>query len=64
MDRLNRMLQAAQGMSMGGAAPGGVSSSLLYISLCALSVSLLPGMLGRPCGDGSLRDYVLINPRF
>lgn len=25
MDRLNRMLQAAQGMGMGGAAPGGVS---------------------------------------
>lgn len=25
MDRLNRMLQAAQGMGMGSAAPGGVS---------------------------------------
>lgn len=27
MDRLNRMLQAAQGMGMGSAAPGGVSDS-------------------------------------
>lgn len=26
MDRLNRMLQAAQGMGMGSAAPGGVSA--------------------------------------
>ena len=29
MDRLNRMLQAAQGMGMGSAAPGGVSYSML-----------------------------------
>lgn len=28
MDRLNRMLQAAQGMGMGGAVPGGVSGSI------------------------------------
>lgn len=33
MDRLNRMLQAAQGMGMGGAAPGGVSWIRPLISL-------------------------------
>lgn len=34
MDRLNRMLQAAQGMGMGGAAaPGGVSSIRPLIAL-------------------------------
>lgn len=38
MDRLNRMLQAAQGMGMGGAAPGGVS----WIRL----ISLLEGING------------------
>lgn len=27
MDRLNRMLQAAQGMGMGGGAPGGVGQT-------------------------------------
>lgn len=41
MDRLNRMLQAAQGMGMGmgGAAPGGVSQPASYLrhpSACCL----------------------------
>jgi hypothetical protein len=34
MDRLNRMLQAAQGMGMGGAAPGGVSRPFASFALC------------------------------
>jgi 26S proteasome regulatory subunit N11 len=34
MDRLNRMLQAAQGMGMGGGAPGGVSQMITPISPC------------------------------
>lgn len=34
MDRLNRMLQAAQGMGMGSAAPGGVSRPLASFTLC------------------------------
>ena len=40
MDRLNRMLHAAQGMGMGmgSAAPGGVSVSLLR-HLCCLRMS-------------------------
>lgn len=38
MDRLNRMLQAAQGMGMGGAAPGGVRQSVVYmVSPCVHS---------------------------
>lgn len=44
MDRLNRMLQAAQGMGMGGGgAPGGVSQSnkplcwlLAFVIICIL----------------------------
>ncbi|KAJ6106371.1 JAB1/Mov34/MPN/PAD-1 ubiquitin protease-domain-containing protein [Penicillium capsulatum] len=32
MDRLNRMLQAAQGMGMGGAAPGGVSQPVVVMA--------------------------------
>lgn len=39
MDRLNRMLQAAQGMGMGSAAPGGVSLE---------SLVLASGVLGNP----------------
>jgi hypothetical protein len=34
MDRLNRMLQAAQGMGMGSAAPGGVSRPFASFTLC------------------------------
>ena len=34
MDRLNRMLQAAQGMGMGSAAPGGVSRPFASLTLC------------------------------
>jgi len=40
MDRLNRMLHAAQGMGMGmGGAPGGVSA--LVASLCCISFEIL-----------------------
>lgn len=44
MDRLNRMLQAAQGMGMGGAAPGGVSLSITSpVSPCAYLPQLRAG---------------------
>jgi hypothetical protein len=36
MDRLNRMLQAAQGMGMGSAAPGGVSGPLRHSRFASL----------------------------
>lgn len=39
MDRLNRMLQAAQGMGMGGAGPGGVSISS---SFCLIAPVIAP----------------------
>ncbi len=36
MDRINRMLQAAQGIGMGGGAPGGVSyyDGALIVTMC------------------------------
>ena len=38
MDRLNRMLQAAQGMGMGSAAPGGVRQPVVsMVSPCVHS---------------------------
>lgn len=43
MDRLNRMLQAAQGMGMGGGAPGGVSQTITPISLRVYLLKLLVG---------------------
>jgi hypothetical protein len=43
MDRLNRMLQAAQGMGMGGGAPGGVSQTIIPISLSVYLLKLLVG---------------------
>ena len=44
MDRLNRMLQAAQGMGMGGAAPGGVSWTIAFpVSPCVYLSKLLAG---------------------
>ena len=42
MDRLNRMLHAAQGMGMGmGGAPGGVSALVASLSAASYSGSLL-----------------------
>lgn len=42
MDRLNRMLQAAQGMGMDSTAPGGVSQPLVSTVVpCGYSVELL-----------------------
>ncbi|CAG8888434.1 unnamed protein product [Penicillium egyptiacum] len=54
MDRLNRMLQAAQGMGMGGAAPGGDTPNLIdnsetvHISSLALLKMLRHGRAGVP----------------
>ncbi|KAJ5933887.1 26S proteasome regulatory subunit rpn11 [Penicillium verhagenii] len=54
MDRLNRMLQAAQGMGMGSAAPGGDSPNLIdnsetvHISSLALLKMLRHGRAGVP----------------
>lgn len=45
MERLGRMLQAAQSMGMGGAAPGGVSRASTFLNHCSpkavLSVYLM-----------------------
>jgi hypothetical protein len=43
MDRINRMLQAAQGIGMGGGAPGGVShdGGGLCVAMCPSSFELL-----------------------
>jgi 26S proteasome regulatory subunit N11 len=43
MDRINRMLQAAQGIGMGGGAPGGVSQygGGLGVAMCLSSFELL-----------------------
>ncbi|KAJ5667220.1 multicatalytic endopeptidase [Penicillium longicatenatum] len=54
MDRLNRMLQAAQGMGMGSAAPGGDTPNLIdnsetvHISSLALLKMLRHGRAGVP----------------
>jgi hypothetical protein len=65
MDRLNRMLQAAQGMGMGSAAPGGVSRPFASFMLCICC--LWPSIHGRrqrllsPLNTGHLWDRVSAN---
>lgn len=45
MDRLNRMLQAAQGMGMGSAAPGGVRHPVVSMILPCDHLSRLLSLL-------------------